>query len=59
MALNRPLDDEPVPASADQTFCTWSASARWPRLLDAVPPGSVHDALVWGGGSDTGFGGPP
>ena len=25
----------------------------------AVPPGSVHDVLVWGGGSDTGFGGPP
>src|SRR4029453_13057389 len=52
--LKPPLDEERVPASADHTFCTWSGRARWPRLLDAVPPGSVHAAFVWGGGSWTG-----
>jgi hypothetical protein len=45
MALNRPLDDEPVPASADQTFCR-SASAR----AEIV---GRRAATVHGGGGDT------
>src|SRR5262249_35600732 len=54
-ALNRPLDDEPVPASAVHAFCNWSPSARWPRLFDGVPPGSLHAAFACGGGIWIGF----
>ena len=45
-ALSRPLEDEPVPASAAHTFRNWSLKARWPRLLDGEPPGSDQDALA-------------
>ncbi len=54
-ALKRPLDDEPVPASADHTLRSWSPRARWPRLLDGEPPGCDHDALACGDGSWTGL----
>ena len=54
-ALKRPLDDEPVPASADHTLRSWSPRARWPRLFEGEPPGCDHDALACGEGSWTGL----
>ena len=52
---SRPLDEEPVPASADQTLRSWSPRARWPRLLEGEPPGCDHDALACGEGVWTGL----
>src|SRR4029077_11387785 len=54
-ALRRPLDEEPEPISTRQVLLRRSPMARWPRLLDGLPPGSDHDALATGGGKTMGF----
>src|SRR4029079_19101671 len=54
-ALRRPLDEEPVPISTRQALFRRSPRARWPRLLEGLPPGSAHDALATGGGKARGF----
>src|SRR4029077_9314276 len=54
-ALRRPLDEEPVPMSPRHALFKRSPRARWPRLLEGLPPGSAHDALATGGGKVMGF----
>src|SRR5258705_4787592 len=54
-AVSRPLELEPVPASAVQAVLMAPDSARWPGELFAWPPGCVQFSLMRGAGSTTGL----